>query len=196
MPKILIGDAAMVALIVAATCPLSGIQEHEAKAEFEVASVKVAQSTLGASRGGIGPWNVKAGPDSLVMTNVTLRMLIHYAYHLPGYPDSDNRISGGPTWLDSATFDINAKAPGKASREELNLMLRPLLADRFQLQFHWLTKDVALYALVIGKGGIKFREADPDHPTTNALAHVAMGSQSFSPQVSSLTTRPQWIRRG
>ena len=162
-------------------------EPNTAPPEFEITSVKPAQPAAAPSRGGSGPWNIKTVPGMLVMTNVTLRILIHYAYGLSGYAESDNRISGGPPWIDSATFDITAKAPGAATREQLNLMLRPLLADRFQLKFHWSTKEATQYTLVVGKGGPKFREADPAQPSPSMLGKVTMKQFAALLAGSSLT---------
>jgi uncharacterized protein (TIGR03435 family) len=83
------------------------------------------------------------------MTNVTLRILIQIAYPGP------TEIAGGPSWIGSGPsgdrFDVNAKAEMASSREQLQLMLRTLLADRFKLVVHTETKVEPVYALVLVK---------------------------------------------
>src|SRR5262249_55565872 len=64
-------------------------------------------------------------------------------------------IIGGPAWIDSDRFDIAAKAEDKANAEEVAEMIRSLLADRFQLKFHRETRELPVYALVVGKNGSK-----------------------------------------
>jgi uncharacterized protein (TIGR03435 family) len=88
----------------------------------------------------------------LSMTHVTLRQCIRYAYEI-----SEPQIAGGPKWIDSLRFDIVGKSerPYPADDFELLRMLKPLLADRFQLVVHHETRSLPGYALTIVKGGIR-----------------------------------------
>jgi uncharacterized protein (TIGR03435 family) len=74
------------------------------------------------------------------------------------------RILGGPKWLDSQRFDIQAKMESAAAqrlnalsrdqrRAEMQAMFQQLLADRFKLAVHWETRELPVYALVVAKGG-------------------------------------------
>jgi uncharacterized protein (TIGR03435 family) len=74
------------------------------------------------------------------------------------YDVNEYQISG-PNWLDGERFDIVAKIPQGATKEQFRLMLRNLLAERFKLALHHETKDLPMYALVVGKGGPKLKEA-------------------------------------
>lgn len=92
--------------------------------------------------------------------NASLRALIRYAYDV-----RDNQISGGPNWLDSAKWDIEAKpeAPvnaGPGNDNPLRRMVQSLLAERFKLALHRERKEQQVYALVIAKGGPKFKETE------------------------------------
>jgi uncharacterized protein (TIGR03435 family) len=65
-------------------------------------------------------------------------------------------IEGGPKWLDSDKYLVNAKAEGTPTVATLRgPMLRALLEDRFQLKIHRETREVAVYALTVAKGGPK-----------------------------------------
>lgn len=76
----------------------------------------------------------------------TVKFLLEWAYDiLPA------QHSSGPAWMGSDRYDIVAKAPGSATDEEMKLMLRALLADRFQLKFHRQKKETAVLVLSIGK---------------------------------------------
>jgi uncharacterized protein (TIGR03435 family) len=92
-------------------------------------------------------------------TNVPLRMLLNFSFDMP-----ESRIIGGPDWLDSTTFDIEAKSDrslddhlSALSPEDAKLqkqrMLQALLADRFKLIVHQETREFPIYALVVAKGG-------------------------------------------
>ena len=73
---------------------------------------------------------------------------------LRGQGLSDQR----PKWLDSERFDIVAKIPKGTTKEQFQLMLQNLLAERFKLTVHHETKELPKYALVVAKGGPKLKE--------------------------------------
>jgi uncharacterized protein (TIGR03435 family) len=83
--------------------------------------------------------------------------LIKGAYALEDY-----QVSGGPGWIDSAKFDVEAKSSDSANRDRLLPMLRTLLAERFKLTTHRETKELAIYALVAAKNGPKFHALKAD----------------------------------
>lgn len=150
----------LVALLIAA-----GLHSQSAAPlEFEVASVKPAAPVATLSRGGTGPWGFQIDPGRLHATNITLYELFRQAYHLKYY-----QIDGNPSWFQSVTYDVDAKAPSAATRDEILIMLRKLLADRFHLKFHKETKEIPVMALMVSKGGPKnmepARRDDPDPAT-------------------------------
>ena len=65
--------------------------------------------------------------------------------------DSDDKVTGGPAWLEKDRFDVIAKAPADSSAERLKTMLQSLLAERFSLAVHNDTKPIPAYALRVGK---------------------------------------------
>jgi uncharacterized protein (TIGR03435 family) len=75
-------------------------------------------------------------------------------------------------WIDSQRFDISAKSEGHGpvDKEQSNLMLRQLLADRFGLVFHRETKELVVYSLVVGKNGPKLKEGGTEGPYLSGLA--------------------------
>ncbi len=83
--------------------------------------------------------------------NSTLSSLILRAYDLQDY-----QLSGGPAWIDSDRYDVDARPEHPATQEQMLLMLRSLLADRFQLTTHRETRTLATYVITVAKGGPKF----------------------------------------
>jgi uncharacterized protein (TIGR03435 family) len=82
-------------------------------------------------------------------TNTPLRMLIMVAYEL----QQDAQLTGGPSDLLTAKYDITARAAGTATiGKELPQMLRSLLADRFRLKTHTESRELPLYDLVLARG--------------------------------------------
>jgi uncharacterized protein (TIGR03435 family) len=113
--------------------------------EFEVASVKPHPS-------GDSPHvSIAADPGRLTYTNITVRGLIREAYGLKIYPPSR-----GPDALSTDRYDVIAKVPSEASREQRMLMLQALLAERFKLVVHRETKELPIYALLRGKNEPNF----------------------------------------
>ncbi len=118
---------------------------------FEVASIRPHQPPLQTIMG------FEASGPRLKLEGYTLRGLIMEAYGLRNYqvsiPAEDNTF-----------FDVAAKAEGEGSptRAEFRQMLQSLLAERFHLKFHYEPKEMPVYALVVGKGGTKFKESSPD----------------------------------
>jgi uncharacterized protein (TIGR03435 family) len=96
-------------------------------------------------------------PGRLSVTNTSLKALIWWACELQPY-----QIAGGPGWMESAKWNIEAKTEVSTVPGQIRLMTQSLLAERFQLSTRWETRQEQVYKLVIAKGGPKFREsADP-----------------------------------
>jgi uncharacterized protein (TIGR03435 family) len=81
--------------------------------------------------------------------NATLKSLIRYAYDV-----DDEQIIGASGWMESAGYDIAAKA-SDPNAADLRPMVRTLLADRFHLQFHNATRELPIYILSVSKAGAK-----------------------------------------
>jgi len=131
---------------------------------FDVVSVKQDKSEGSMIR-------VMMKPDGYAATNVSLKMLIEEAYGI-----RQDLISGAPGWVDSIRFDIDAKVAGgnvndlkKLKPEQRMSMLKPMLADRFQVKVHTETKTLPVYELVVAKGGSKLKEAMPGYTYTNGI---------------------------
>ena len=97
--------------------------------------------------------------------NIRADNLVNVAYGVEFY-----QISGGPDWAHTKLFTIHARSEAadavlarmsvKEASAAKHQMLQALLAERFKLQVHWTTKELPVYALEVGKGGVKFKAAD------------------------------------
>jgi bla regulator protein BlaR1 len=122
---------------------------------FEVAAIKPGDPTI--QFGGL-----RIAPGGRFTTNsASLQMLIGFAYDV-----RNHQIAGGPNWLETAKFTIDAKAgssvqipPGLASNTPIRLMLQSLLANRFRLVVHQEAREQQVYELVVNRGGPKLRDA-------------------------------------
>lgn len=125
---------------------------------FEVASIK-------PNRAGDNMVRLMFAPDGLSGNGLPVRMLIGFAYNM-----KDFQISGGPGWIDSERYDIEAKmdestiaalkklTPEQAI-EQRRLMVRSLLVERFKLKVSHSNKELPIYALVVAKNGPKLTKS-------------------------------------
>jgi uncharacterized protein (TIGR03435 family) len=110
---------------------------------------------------------VTVGPGELTIKNETLPMMIRQAYQI-----EFDQIDGGPDWLNTDRYDVQAKIDKSAleilktlGREQGDLeqrrMLQALLADRFKLVVHRDTRAVPVYDLVLAENGPKLQQSLP-----------------------------------
>ena len=114
----------------------------QAPVAFDVASIKPNNS------GAVGE-QVRFYPPSgrVQMTNVTVKRMIQNAYAL-----QDQQIAGGPGWIASDHFDIvaNSETPNLSPQDRW-MMVRTLLAERFQLKMHTEAREQSVFALVLSR---------------------------------------------
>ena len=114
---------------------------------FEVASIKPSPAD------GRVDFQNKGG--RITAASLTLKSLLVMAYGV-----RSDQITGGPGWIGSDRFDINAKTEVPMDRipeDQLRAMLQALLKERFQLKVHHESERRTVYALVVGKNGPKFQ---------------------------------------
>jgi uncharacterized protein (TIGR03435 family) len=124
---------------------------------FEVVSVK--------RNAGGGPGSMMAIQPGgrLSAVNLFVRQVIVRAYGIQPF-----QLTGGPDWMQSERYDIQAKAPDGAvvTGNTMNVMLQTMLADRFKLKVRRETRESAVYELVFARGdrrlGEKLRQTDAD----------------------------------
>lgn len=121
------------------------------KPAFEVASVKKAES--GSPPGDIAR-NMDKSPGHFAMYNVPIRFALEWAYDLQDYEIQ------GPSWIaGEERYNIVATAPA-ATNDQMRLMLRSLIDERFQMKSHWETRDTQCYVLTRGKGEPKLKPSE------------------------------------
>jgi uncharacterized protein (TIGR03435 family) len=120
--------------------------------QFEVASIKPSPP----------------GPEATVNVGVhidgaqvkcnylSLKDYIRMAYDVKEYQVT------GPEWIATERFDISAKLPEGAKKDQLRDMIKQLLADRFHLKLHKESKEFPVYGLIVAKGGSKLKESKAD----------------------------------
>jgi bla regulator protein blaR1 len=162
--------------IAALALPLASGLINAAQAGFEVVSVKPSRAEK------CGPL-LQFAPGGHIRTVISPKFLIEAAYDV-----KDSQVEGGPPWIDSACYEIEAKPdystgtaldklPPDQRKEKIRMMIQSLLRDRFKLAIGHSTKELPAYVLVIAKNGPKLKPADfkpPEHP----------GAEPFSPSAN------------
>jgi bla regulator protein blaR1 len=118
-----------------------------APVQFEVASVKPSDPNGSSGIFGSLPSMRPQGAGGIAVSNMPLRLLIRMAYG--GLQDF--QIVGGPSWQMSSKFDITAKAAEGTTGQNLQPMMKSLLADRFKLKTHSETRELPIYALTLAR---------------------------------------------
>jgi uncharacterized protein (TIGR03435 family) len=141
------------------------------KLEFDVASIKPSpppapgMGIVVGCRGGPGTND----PALYTCQNISLSNLVTMAYRVAYYQLS------APDWAGMARFDLRAKVPEGATKEQLALMMQSLLADRFKLAVHSESREIQRYELTVAKNGPKFKEAAPPAPADSQDAAFTPG---------------------
>jgi bla regulator protein BlaR1 len=152
---------------------------------FEVAAVKLLKP---GSRGRAPTFPLDSGnrfttesgenPHGRLSVGFQLPMYISFAYKFPLTPQLRQvMLASVPKWVDTDVVEIDAKAAGNPTKDQMRLMMQSLLAERFHLAVHYEMREMPAYALTLikpGKWGPKLiRHADGplcDAPAPPALA--------------------------
>jgi uncharacterized protein (TIGR03435 family) len=139
-------------------------QAAPGSAGFEVATVKpsppldVAKLRADLQAGRVPRFGPRVDGARAEYVGMPLKALIATAFKVKAYQIT------GPPWLATERFDIVAKLPDGATKDDAPKMLEALLEERFKLTAHRDTQERAVLALLVGKDGPKLKES----PTANA----------------------------
>jgi uncharacterized protein (TIGR03435 family) len=146
----------VVGLMCLAATPCAGQAPSPPGAVFEVASIKANRS---GAPGAIGLMLMPGG--RVFAQNVPLRELIRMAYAL-----EDSQLEGGPGWIASERFDLEARTYPEATADNARAMARALLAERFALAGHTEVRQLPVYELRMAKAdrslGVGLRPSGPE----------------------------------
>jgi uncharacterized protein (TIGR03435 family) len=141
VPRTLAGPAIVATALLLAITAFAVFGQPAARPKFEAASIKPSSTTNFRM--------VRPLPGRLE-ADAPVRLLMQNAYTVQPF-----QIVGGPDWIGSTRYQVEAKADGNANRAQLFLMLQSLLEDRFQLKIHRETRELPVYTLVAARSGLK-----------------------------------------
>lgn len=114
---------------------------------FDVASVRPSGRIAGPDANNV----ISYSAAGFSAHNATIKRLVAEAWR------TQISLVQCPGWMDRSEFDVEARIPEGATREQMTLMLRTLLTERFKLIEHSEPRQMRVYQLTIAKGGPKIR---------------------------------------
>jgi uncharacterized protein (TIGR03435 family) len=131
----------------------------DADPAFEVATIKPSRPDATGRGSRVQNSNISIG-------NLTLSDLVRSVYDIHA-----NQVIGLPAWASAERYDIAGKpdVEGEPSQDQVKVMLRKLLTNRFQLAFHKEQRELPVYSLTVAKGGAKISKNDGKNETTGVI---------------------------
>ena len=128
--------------------PPRKLMAADADPAFEVATIKPNKS---------GETSLQAltfRGRTFITENSSLADLMMFAYTV-----QMKQIIGAPEWIEKERYDISATPDqeGSPTADQVRIMIRKLLADRFQLKFHHDQRELSAFVLTVGKDGAKLK---------------------------------------
>jgi uncharacterized protein (TIGR03435 family) len=164
-------------LVVATAATLSA----QATPVFEVASVKRQSEMILVPPSPVGK-------NTFRRRNATVAALIRFGYRI-----ASAQLVGGPDWIRKDLFDIDARAPRDVSDEELRLMVRQLLQDRFALVMSKQQRDMRYFVLALAREGAQLgpkltKCEDPGNPPSRKPIPIPPGGVVMAQKCVDLST--------
>jgi len=155
--------------------------EMAAAMEFDAASVKRTPLRTGPD----ARLSVEFTTGRIRCSNISLKSLIVRAYEVKDYQVA------GPEWMSSELYDVVATMPPATSADDALLMLRSLLAERFELKLQRETRELPVYVLVAAKGGAKLKavERNWEGGGENSPGHLVLPSMTMEGLATVLSWR-------
>jgi uncharacterized protein (TIGR03435 family) len=133
-------------------------QAKPPRVEFEVASIKPAPPNPDPHMAA----GLHIDGSQVHFARMSMKDLARMAYKVKFYQIA------GPDWIASERYNVDAKLPDGAPRDQVADMLEALITDRFQIKMHREQKEMPVYGLVVLPGGPKMKEV-PDDPATDGI---------------------------
>jgi len=161
-----LGPGAIAVALLLAAAAYGLFAQSGAHPAFQVASIKPSPYQSEPTHHPMGV-NYRPG-GRMTAVDASLMLLIQFAYAphdnpMPGHsrPLLASQVTGGPAWINSPGFDIEAKPDGNTDPQHAWLMLQTLLAGRFKLVLHRETRQLPVYDLTVARSGLKLPAAKP-----------------------------------
>jgi uncharacterized protein (TIGR03435 family) len=125
-----------------------------ASIKFEVASIKKATGPFQRPSFPLSSDDAFREPNGHFHADFALPNYIQFAYKI-WFTDEEVRamLAKLPRWAETDRFDIEARAPLHATKDQYRLMMQALLAERFGLRLHFEQRELPVLAMVLARPG-------------------------------------------
>ncbi len=134
----------------------------EAPTAFEVASIRPTAGPIPGVPPAFG--QQRTTEDTLTSRHTNLLEIMRRAFL------TEPQLGKGMDWVREARYDMIAKSPAPATDAQLWMMVRPLLEERFKLKYHYESREVSGFSMVVAKGGPRLT------PSVGGSNNLAMGN--------------------
>jgi len=170
------------------------------KTTFDVASVKLSKGPFVSPNFPVNAGEAYRPTGGSFRADFPLWTYIQFAYKIAPAEDQSREILAHlPKWVTTDRYRIDARGPTDATKDQMRLMIRSLLAERFQLSAHFEVKEAAVFNLALAKSGTLGPKLRPhaEGPTCDAAAlsaptparvirgDAAAGPENFPPMCDS-----------
>ncbi len=131
--------------------------QSQPKPAFEVASIKPYAFDVSSNPGQFRV-GIDTRPERFSAYGVNLKLLIALAYDVKLY-----QISGGPDWINTAVYSVEAKSPDLKNKDNLPPLLQSLIEERCKLKFHRESREMPVYSLIVAKGGHRLQQSKDEN---------------------------------
>ena len=171
--------ALLIVLIAAATPAVA-----QTSPRFDVASVRPSPP----SQTGDTSIGVRITRSQVQITSLTMKDYLAMAFNVAA------KQIAGPDWLGEARFDITAKMPDGATRDELSSMLQALLTERFQMKIRREPREFPVYALTLAKGPSRLTPSTLKEPDADAPIEIGGSGSNAGVSYNHLRCPPRAAR--
>jgi bla regulator protein blaR1 len=157
------------------------------KMAFDVASVKPTTG-FKLSNFPLTPGDAKP-PGGRFSAGMSLPIYINFAYKLGSNPEQDRVVTHLPDSLSQELYEIEAKAEGNPTKDQVRLMMQSLLADRFKLTVHYETREAPAFDLTLVKPGTmgpQLRPHDQGPPCPDSDTPIVLPAPGAIPTLAPL----------
>jgi uncharacterized protein (TIGR03435 family) len=140
----------------------------DADPEFDVCTIKPSNPAV-QGRG------LTMRGREVVTINTPAKFLVTFVYGVHAH-----QVVGAPSWFDSDGYDLDGKPAqdGTPNQNQIKIMIRKMLADRFQLKFHREQRELSVYAIQVGKNGPKMTASQADPKSLPGMGFRALGAMN------------------
>jgi uncharacterized protein (TIGR03435 family) len=163
-------SACIVSLFVASVAAQTGAAQATPQPAFDVATIRPSSEEVKFERNG----KTEVAYGTLRMRDVSVATCIQWAYGTPFV------LIEGPDSLKAVHYDIVAKTDANVTDQQMRMMMRTLLNERFKLKFHAEIRELRVYTLVVSKGGMKMHPATPGGELFRENSATGMVARSIS----------------